>query len=112
VAILVESPLDVVRFASIYDSPQAVASFGAHVSDVQLDILTSIADRVVVAMDNDEAGHMANQSIYKRIPTPRRGILWWNYKNTKAKDIGDMTDDEIVDGFETATVVPPWVTGV
>lgn len=108
-AVLVESPLDIVRFASVFSRPQALASFGAHVSDVQLELLTQVADRVIVAMDNDDAGVTASQRIYKKISTPRRGLLWWNYNGVDAKDIGDMTDDQIAQGLETATVVPPWM---
>ena len=40
---------------------------------------------------------------------PRKGLKWWNYQGTSAKDIGDMTDDEIEAGLTTATVVPPWM---
>lgn len=109
-AILVESPLDIVRFAAVFSRPQALASFGAHVSDTQLSLLTQVADRVIIAMDNDDAGLAASKKIYKRISTPRRGLLWWNYSGTTAKDIGDMTDDEIERGLTTATVVPPWVS--
>ena len=108
-AVLVESPLDIIRFAAVFSRPQALASFGAHVSDTQLSLLTDVADCVIVAMDNDDAGLAASKKIYKRISTPRRGIRWWNYKGTDAKDIGDMTDEEIERGLTTATVIPPWV---
>jgi DNA primase len=111
-AILVESPLDVVRFAMVYKSPQALASFGAYVSKDQLDLLQHSADTLVVAMDNDEAGVEASKRIYKTMSQPRRGIRWWNYSNTSAKDIGDMTDDEIRFGFLNSTVVPPWIPNV
>ena len=108
-AVLVESPLDIVRFAAVFSRPQALASFGAHVSDTQLSLLTQVADRVIIAMDNDEAGIAASKKIYKRISTPRRGLHWWNYSGMNVKDIGDMTDDEIERGLTTATVVPPWM---
>lgn len=108
-AILVESPLDIVRFNAVFSRPQALASFGAHVSDTQLELLTQVADRIIVAMDNDDAGITASQRIYKKISTPRRGLLWWHYGSEGVKDIGDMTDDQIVNGFENATVVPPWM---
>lgn len=108
-AVLVESPLDVVRLSMVVDNPQALASFGAQVSKEQLTLLTSIADSVIVAMDNDEAGIEASKRIYKFMNHPRKGLRWWNYKGTSAKDIGDMSDSEIIDGLESATVVPPWV---
>jgi hypothetical protein len=111
-AILVESPLDVVRFAMVYKSPQALASFGAYVSKEQLELLVHSADTLVVAMDNDEAGLEASKRIYKTMAQPRRGIKWWNYSGTTAKDIGDMADQEIRFGFLNATVVPPWVPNV
>lgn len=108
-AVLVESPLDIVRFAAVFSRPQALASFGAHVSDAQLSLLNDVADRIIIAMDNDDAGLAASKKIYRRIGTPRRGLLWWNYSGTNAKDIGDMTDEEIDRGLTTATYVPPWV---
>jgi hypothetical protein len=111
-AVLVESPLDIVRFASVYKRPCALASFGAHVTLEQMDLLLHVADSVVVAMDNDEAGVESGKKIYKIMSTPRKGIKWWNYSGTDAKDIGDMTDEEIEHGFKTATVVPPWIENV
>lgn len=107
--VLVESPLDVVRFAGVFDKPNAVASFGATVSDEQRRLLTHIADRVIVAMDNDEAGLVASKYLYKMLDTPRRGIRWWNYKEMDVKDIGDMSDEQIEQGLKMATVVPPWI---
>lgn len=107
--ILVESPLDVVRFAGVFDKPNAVASFGATVSDEQRRLLTHVADRVIIAMDNDEAGLASSKHLYKMLDTPRRGIRWWNYRGMGVKDIGDMTDEQIEQGMKMATVVPPWV---
>jgi len=108
-AVLVESPLDIIRFASVYANPQALASFGAWVSKEQMTLLTHVADSVIVAMDNDDPGIEACKRIYKSLPPPRKGIRWWDYSGTDAKDIGDMSDDEIVHGFENATVIPPWI---
>lgn len=109
-AILVESPLDVVRFAGMFDKPQCLASFGATVSDEQIRILSDFADRLIVAMDNDEAGLAASMRLAKRLPNFRKGIKWFNYSHTSAKDIGDMSDDEIEVGLATSTFIPPWVT--
>jgi hypothetical protein len=108
-AILVESPLDVVRFAMVFSKPQAVASFGAQVSKEQMNILTHMADTIIVAMDNDAAGIESSKKLYKFMGRPRKGLKWWNYKGTDAKDIGDMTDDEIEAGLMSSTVVPPWM---
>lgn len=108
-AVLVESPLDVVRLASVFTVPQGLAAFGAYVSNRQMSLLTHVADSVVIAMDNDEAGMEANKRLYKNLPHTRKSIKWWNYAGVSAKDIGDMTDDEIERGLMTATVVPPWI---
>lgn len=108
-AVLVESPLDVVRFASVCDSPQALASFGTSVSSIQISLLCGIADRLIVAMDNDEAGTVAAKKLFKNLPNFKRGIRWFNYGKTGCKDIGDMSDAQILDGVKTSTIIPPWV---
>jgi hypothetical protein len=110
VAVLVESPLDVVRFAAVGVDAQALGTFGAYVSDEQLRLTLYVADKIVVAMDNDDAGIASSKKIYRAIGTPRAGLLWWNYSGSSCKDIGDMEDEEIKVGLDTATVLPPWIT--
>ena len=109
VAILVESPLDVVRFASSFDGMQCLASFGASITHEQLQLLYSKADKVIVALDNDEAGIASAQKIFKDMPSLKNGVQWLKYKHTKAKDIGDMTDDEVYEAIMGASVIPWWV---
>lgn len=108
-AVIVESPLDIVRFAAVFETPRALASFGAHMTRDQMDLLLHVADQVVIAMDNDAAGLESCKKLYKFLGTPRRGIKWWNYKGVDVKDIGDMTDEQIEYGLLKATVVPPWI---
>lgn len=92
---LVESPLDVVRMASV--GVPAVAAFGAYVSKYQQQLLVECADHIVLALDNDEAGKQQSDKIYpylaRHVPTTRavfpRGC----------KDPGDMTDDQLVRTF-------------
>jgi hypothetical protein len=101
--ILVESPLDAVRLDSL-GFKGAVACYGAHLSPAQLEILCS-ADSLIIAFDNpsiDTAGcagamHMLESS-------RRRGVECWffNYSNTSAKDIGDMSPDEVEFGITNA----------
>lgn len=107
-AVLVESPLDVVRFATVFDSPQALATFGAHVSADQLELVGMAADRLIIAMDNDPAGLAAAKHIYKNSPRFKKGVFFFNYGNTDAKDIGEMTDSQIVRGIKSSTSTPPW----
>lgn len=108
-AVLVESPLDVVRLASACDGVQGLATFGAFVSDEQFKLLYSVATKVIIAMDNDEAGINSSKALFRSMPPFNDGVLWLNYKNTKAKDIGDMHDEEMFDAISTATAVPGWI---
>lgn len=108
-AVLVESPLDVVRMAPVLETAQGLGTFGAYVSDEQIRLLGSVANQVIVAMDNDEAGIKASKMLFRNLPRFDKGVLWLNYKNTNAKDIGDMTDEEIMHAVSTATAIPGWL---
>jgi 5S rRNA maturation endonuclease (ribonuclease M5) len=108
VAVLMESPLDVVRMHSLYPDTQGLATFGAYVSRSQINLLSMVASRVIIAMDNDEAGIEASKRIAKMLPRFKNGVAWANYSSTNAKDIGDMSDDEIITSIQTATAIPRW----
>jgi DNA primase len=108
-AVLVESPLDVVRFASSFGGIQALATFGAHVSKEQMQLVTDVAERVIIAMDNDKAGIESAKFLLKNLPRFRDGIFFLNYDKTDAKDIGDMTDEQVNHAVTTASVVPWWM---
>lgn len=107
-AVLVESPLDVVRLASVTDEVQGLASFGAFVSTEQMSLLASAAQKVIVAMDNDRAGWAANRHLSKNLPHLRGGVRWFDYADSDAKDIGDMSNREIMRGIQQARILPPW----
>jgi len=107
-ALLVESPLDVVRFHSVVPSGvSALASFGAQVSKEQIAILCDKFDKVIVAMDNDETGKLSAQNLSRAIPSLRHGVYYWVYESAKYKDIGEMTDDQILRGINNVTSIPP-----
>jgi DNA primase len=108
-AVLVESPLDVVRFASSFGGIQALATVGAHVSKEQMQLVTDVAERVIIAMDNDKAGIESAKFLLKNLPRFRDGIFFLNYDKTDAKDIGDMTDEQVNHAVTTASVVPWWL---
>lgn len=96
-AILVESPLDVVRLESI-GITGGLATYGAAVSEKQLEVLRGYADELLIAMDNprvDKAGKASTLRLVLRCARfmPTRVL---DYDHTSAKDIGDMTDAEIV----------------
>lgn len=111
-AILVESPLDCLRLrsAGVYG---AVSSFGAGVTDIQMRRLLEKTSKVIVALDNDREGKLQTQLLCrgesKRGKIVRKGwaarfgsLQVFNYGDSKAKDPGDMSDDEILWGVENA----------
>jgi hypothetical protein len=105
--LLVESPLDVVRFHSVVPTGvSAVASFGASVTNDQINLLVDRFDHLILAMDNDETGQLATDRLRSLLPSFRRGLFFWRYPDT-AKDIGDLSDQEIKHGINNVTMVPP-----
>ena len=111
VAVLVESPLDVVRLASLRPGTltHGLGTFGAHVSTCQLNLLSRWADKLVLALDNDEAGICAAERVARDCPRPRGGINFLRYEHTNAKDIGDMTNDELEEALTGASALPWWL---
>ena len=98
--IIVESPLDVVRLASVGVSG-AVSIYGAMMSDEQAKIIRK-AKRVVAAFDNDPAGKKACEQIRDYARKYGFDLLFFNYNGIDVKDVGDMTEVEIIRGLETA----------
>jgi DNA primase len=98
--IAVESPLDVVRLTTLGISG-GVSTFGARVSEEQIKLMRR-ADRLIVAMDNDDAGRASSSSILDSLR--RLGMECWffDYSATDAKDIGDMTITEVERGLSNA----------
>jgi DNA primase len=88
-AVLIESPLDacVVRSAGV---PGALSSFGAGVSDAQMQIILERFDSLVLALDNDPDGRKHTERVYndwhRRLP-----VLVMPYL-TPVKDPGEMSD--------------------
>jgi len=112
VAILVESPLDVVRFASSFNGVQCLASFGVQVSKKQLQLLETSCDALIVALDNDEAGITVGKKLMTALPSFRHGVKWMKYSHTKAKDVGEMDDSELAVAVKQATALPWWIDDV
>jgi DNA primase len=94
-AVLVESPLDVVRMSMV--GIPAVASFGAMVSHYQVSLLEAKLDRLVLALDNDTAGNDQTEKIYPRIyrKIPTVMAVWGD----EFKDPGDMSDEQLLEVF-------------
>lgn len=94
---VVESPLDCLRLWSI--GFKAVSTYGANVTRTQHELLLGY-ESVIVAMDNDDSGRKASLDLLdyaRRIP-----MKFFNYGDSTAKDVGDMSDDEVMFGYENA----------
>lgn len=121
-AILVESPLDVLR---LWDAgfEGALATMGANVTDDQMRLLMSLTSSVLLGFDNDDAGKLAmiqwitGQTRRKRRRGAPTKMVWAakfdevtvaNYSHTDAKDFGDMTDAEIERSLVGATDGLDW----
>jgi 5S rRNA maturation endonuclease (ribonuclease M5) len=98
--IVVESPLDVVRLASL-GFTGGVATYGALVSSAQFNLIRGGA-RVVIAMDNDEAGHKSSMSLYTLCREMDKEAWFFNYNHIDVKDIGGMSLDEVKFGIDNA----------
>lgn len=93
--VVVESPLDAVRLLSA-GVEGGVAAFGATLSDAQIRLL-SAADEVIVAMDRDDAGMASAKHLLRTASSHGLEVRFLDYSGTRAKDVGDMTDSEIID---------------
>ena len=91
-AIMVESPLDacVIRSAGV---PGALSSFGAAVSDAQMQIVLERFDILILALDNDTDGQRHTARIYNQ--WHRRLPIWEMPYLVKVKDPGEMDYAEI-----------------
>jgi DNA primase len=98
--IVVESPLDVVRLASI-GITGGVAVYGALVSPYQFDLVRG-ADQLIFAMDNDEAGKTSSLRLYNLCKEMEKEAWFFNYNYLDVKDIGGMSLDEVRYGIDKA----------
>lgn len=98
--IVVESPLDAVRISGIPGMPDAVATYGASISEAQIALLRA-ADNIIIAMDNDKAGRASAERMLRM---SRNGLecSFFNYERLSVKDVGDMTDEQIISGIANA----------
>jgi len=106
-AIVLESPLDCLRLhtAGVYGG---LASCGVQISDAQLNILFDIAERVVFALDNDEAGLNKMWELRNRYLSSGRRIHFANYDHIPwAKDLGTegVTDSDIQKAIQNSKSV-------
>jgi DNA primase len=98
--VVVESPLDVVRLASV-GVFGGVATYGALVSMAQFNLLRG-AERLIIALDNDQAGKAASLTLLDLCKEMGKEAWFFNYSHTDMKDVGGMSKVEIESGLETA----------
>lgn len=102
-AIIVESPLDCVRLASM-GITGAVAICGSNPSEEQIKLLR-FSDKIICALDNpnvDKAGLKAAGEMRKLARKYGLNLFFFNYGSSNKKDPGDLTDEEIAWGIDNA----------
>jgi hypothetical protein len=102
--LIVESPLDAVKVAAAGLGQIALSTFGASISDKQVDLMRQ-ADKLIIAFDNpsiDPAGEKASKEMLARTKSQGFECLFFNYSGTGLKDIGDMGKEQIEHGINKA----------
>lgn len=104
--VLVESPLDVVRLHA-EGIKGGVSSFGAHVSDEQVRIISEYAESIVIALDNDAPGQRESERLL-RVLGRRLPVYVFNYDRAEplpgkeGKDPGELVRASLYRGIATA----------
>jgi DNA primase len=90
---VVESSLDAIRLDQV--GFPAVATLGANVSSIQIELLRKYFNNIFIVADNDEAGGNMKERAVERLGS-RVSVI---QLDKKYKDIGDM-DDEAISSLE------------
>ena len=86
---VVESSFDAIRLDQV--GMPAVATLGANVSNIQIDLLKKYFNNIYVIADNDEAGGNMKDKIIEKLGS-RVNVI---QLDKQYKDIGDMEDQDI-----------------
>jgi hypothetical protein len=101
---VVESPMSVAR-ALTHRIPGVVATFGAKVTDTQIDLLADF-DRVTVWFDADAAGTLGRRKLVEGLYRRTRVMV---VEPDEGKDLADYdTADEVVQRIESAEHAVLW----
>jgi len=95
--IVVESSFDAIRLWQA-GYPNAVATLGGSISDTNVQLLNKYASTIIIMTDNDGAGKALGNTIANKLN--RKNVMWARYNYDVvyphgAKDVGDLTDEEI-----------------
>lgn len=86
---VVESSFDAIRLDQV--GFPAVATLGANVSNIQIELLQKYFNNIIVIADNDEAGGNMKSKILEKLGS-RVSVI---KLDKQYKDIGDMADEDI-----------------
>lgn len=86
---VVESSFDAIRLDQC--GFPAVATLGANVSNIQIDLLQKYFNNIIIVADNDEAGGNMKDRIQEKLKSKVTVLQL----NKEYKDIGDMSDEAI-----------------
>jgi DNA primase len=86
---VVESSFDAIRLDQV--GMPAVATLGANVSNIQIELLRKYFNNIIIIADNDEAGGNMQKRAIERLGS-RVSVL---QLDKEYKDIGDMSDEAI-----------------
>ena len=95
--IVVESSFDAIRLWQA-GYPNAVATLGGSISDINIQHLNKYSSTLIIMTDNDQAGRALGNTIANKLKN--KNVLWAHYDHGivyphMAKDVGDLTDEEI-----------------
>ena len=95
--IVVESSFDAIRLWQA-GFPNAVATLGGSISDTNINHLNKYSSTIIIMTDNDKAGISLGETIANKLKN--KNVLWARYDSLNtyphnAKDVGDLTDEEI-----------------
>lgn len=95
--IVVESSFDAIRLWQA-GYPNAVATLGGSISEINIQNLNKYSSTIILMIDNDSAGRALGNTIANKLKS--KNVLWAKYDHNNiyphsAKDVGDMTDEEI-----------------
>ena len=103
--IVVESPLDAARLYG--HGFEAVAAYGSFVSDEQVVAVTRIGTHfkreVILAFDNDDAGHKAAYYTSSRMRTLDLDVRFFAYDTKRTVDPGEISVRDLLRGVRMAT---------
>ncbi len=95
---IVESSFDAIRLWQL--NIPAVATLGATLGKNQIDLLRKYALSIILAPDQDEAGSKLEEKLSNGLPEKQISKISFP---DGVKDIGDMTDEQILEAFNSVS---------